>query len=166
MIENGQCHFYKIMLQSTSIISNTCYLKLSLSQTFSSFPSAPSAAALISSFDISNSAISSFHYVKLFSWSLQGFLGQFSNVKSLDEENIFGFLIFFFFKYFLKENKNVLYFSLLFPLNYLHLASQCTKYSISFTAILNLWKTKILDVFAISNIHFPELFHRSHWGSR
>ena len=78
MIENGQRHFYKIMLQSTSSISNTRYLKLSLSQTFSSFPSAPSVAALINSFDISNSAISSFHYVKLFSWSLQRLLGLFS----------------------------------------------------------------------------------------
>ena len=37
-------------------------------------------------------------------------------------------------------------FSLLLPLNYLLLVSQCTKCSISFSPFLNLWKTKILAI--------------------
>ena len=40
---------------------------------------------------------------------------------------------------------------------------QCTKYSISFTTFLNLWKTKILIFSAISNIHYVKLFHRVPW---
>ena len=55
-----------------------CYLKYPLSRTFSSVPSALLVSALINSFGISNSAISKFHYVKLFFHSLQCFLGLFS----------------------------------------------------------------------------------------
>ena len=59
------------------------YLEYPLSRTFinptfSSVPSALSVTAPINAFSISNPAISNFHYVELFSWSLQRSLGLFS----------------------------------------------------------------------------------------
>ena len=54
---------------------------------------------------------------------------------------------------FLKENKNqqCYIFYLLLRLNFIPFASQCTKYSISFSTFLNLWKTKIWIIFTFSN---------------
>ena len=51
------------------------YLEYPLSGTFSSVSSALSVTALVNSFGFSNPAISNFHYAKLFSRSLQRFLG-------------------------------------------------------------------------------------------
>ena len=78
-LQRAEFNFHtKILIQSTFAISNTRYLKLPLSQNFSSVPSAASVTAPINSFGISNSAISNFHNVELFSRFLQGFLGVFS----------------------------------------------------------------------------------------
>ena len=77
----GGCTYKANFLKNiklTSGIANTRYLKLSLSQTFSSVPSALSVNALIISFGISNPAISNFYYVELFSRPLQHFLVLFS----------------------------------------------------------------------------------------
>ena len=69
-------------LQSTSAISNTCYLQLLLCRTFYLVPSAFSLASLINRFGISNSTNSNFHSVEQFSRSLQSFLGCFPSAIS------------------------------------------------------------------------------------
>ena len=91
--------------QSTSAISNTPYIKLSLSQTFSLVLSALSVTALINSFGISNLRI----YVELFSRSLQRCLGLFSihylerfhftysNVERIHSKTLDGMFIFSYF---------------------------------------------------------------------
>lgn len=65
-------------LQLTFAISNTCYFERLLSWTFSFVSSALSVTALLDSFSILNSAISSFHFVQQFFWSPQPFLRLFS----------------------------------------------------------------------------------------
>ena len=178
------------MIQSTSAISNTCYLEFLLSQTFSLVPSAHSVTNYPYKFVRHlEPHVSTFHYSELFSRSLQRFLGLFSicyierfhfthsnagrtHSKTLveclsflnltqqhvgqtkawsqtfrqEEMQCFERLV-----YLTKLLKITvtyrIYFSLLLPLNYLPLVSQCTKYSISFTLLLNLWKVKILDFF-------------------
>ena len=65
-------YHHQIHKQSTSTISNTRYIKLSLSRTLGL--SALWVTSLINLFGISNLAFSNFHYVELFSPSLQRFL--------------------------------------------------------------------------------------------
>ena len=59
------------------------YLKCPLSRTFSSGPLTLTVTAFINLFGISSTAVSSFHYVELFSPSLQRFLGVFP-IRCLD----------------------------------------------------------------------------------
>ena len=68
----------KSTMQSISLASNNRHLKLSLSRTFFSVYSLVPVNVVTNSFGISNRSISNFHYVELFSWSLQRFLGLFS----------------------------------------------------------------------------------------
>ena len=56
--------FFVYVIQLTSTISNTRYLELSLSRTFSLVPSAFLVTFRIITFGISNAAILNFHYVE------------------------------------------------------------------------------------------------------
>ena len=73
-----RCYTVKLIVQSTYAISNTRYLKLLLSQTFSLVPSALPVTALTNQFGVSNPTTSNFYYVELFCRSLQCFLELFS----------------------------------------------------------------------------------------
>ena len=56
--------------------------------------------------------------------------------------------------FFRKKSINWYIFSLLSSLKYLPLVSQCTKYNISFTPFVDLWKTKNFGFLALSNIYY------------
>ena len=65
---------------------------------------------------------------------------------------------------FLEEKKinEALFFFSSVAFKLLPFVSQCTKYSISFQIFLNIWKTKILDIFRyLEHSLYLELFHRS-----
>ena len=49
------------------------------------------------------------------------------------------------------------------PINYVPLVSQCTRYSISFTQFLNLWKTKIMDFFRYLDHLLSQTFSPGRW---
>ena len=70
------------IVQSTSAISNTCYLELLLCRTFYLVPSALSLTSLINPFGISNSATTNCHYVEQFSRSPQSYKGCFPSAIS------------------------------------------------------------------------------------
>ena len=177
---------YFLKIQSTSAISSIRRLELLLAWTVSLDPSALSVTALINSFRIFNPAILNFHYVELLSQSL--FISLIGMLKKYIRKLWLNVYLFLFqhnnmsvkrklnVKIICEKfsalknieiglfNKKVAKKSLLLPLHYF--ALQWTKYSISFTPFLNLWKTKILDFFDIFNIHYLGLFFWFYGGSR
>ena len=70
--------FLEIIPLSATVMARNLEYQLLVISNFSSVSSALSVTTLINSFGISNPAISNFHYVELFSRSLQLFLGLFS----------------------------------------------------------------------------------------